>query len=138
MVKYWDKATKLATSFEKFTLLHVPREQNEKADLLSKLAGTQRSGNNRMTIHKKSANRRVTIQSTLEGVTNVNSSQTFTKLHQSRCTRSFHHGPSISGVSTSSALPGGGRTGKIPDCSNGLLYKVDRGRANRHHLCGIG
>ncbi|RDX94356.1 hypothetical protein CR513_23275, partial [Mucuna pruriens] len=47
-----DKATKLATSFEKFTLLHVPRKQNERINL-SKLASTQRSGSNRSIIHKK-------------------------------------------------------------------------------------
>ncbi|RDX87393.1 Retrovirus-related Pol polyprotein from transposon 17.6, partial [Mucuna pruriens] len=41
-----DRAMKLVASFEKFTLLHVPREQNEKADLLLKLASTQRGGNN--------------------------------------------------------------------------------------------
>ncbi|RDY06927.1 hypothetical protein CR513_09023, partial [Mucuna pruriens] len=40
LIKYWDRAIKLATSFEKFTLLHVPHEQNERADLLSKLTST--------------------------------------------------------------------------------------------------
>ncbi|RDY04043.1 hypothetical protein CR513_12310, partial [Mucuna pruriens] len=38
---------KLAASFEKFTLLHALREQNEKVNLLSKLASTQKGGNNR-------------------------------------------------------------------------------------------
>ncbi|RDY11527.1 hypothetical protein CR513_03796, partial [Mucuna pruriens] len=44
---------KLVASFEKFMLLHIPREQNEKADKLSKLASTQRGGNNRLLIHEK-------------------------------------------------------------------------------------
>ncbi|RDX83818.1 rnhA, partial [Mucuna pruriens] len=48
LVKYWDKATKLAVAFEKFILLHVPPEQNERVDLLSKLASTQRSDYNHM------------------------------------------------------------------------------------------
>ncbi|RDY10138.1 Tf2-6, partial [Mucuna pruriens] len=34
----------MATSFESFTLLHVPRDQNERVDLLAKLASTQRRG----------------------------------------------------------------------------------------------
>ncbi|RDX99859.1 hypothetical protein CR513_17010, partial [Mucuna pruriens] len=38
LMKHLDKATKMATAFEKFTLHHVPREQNERANLLSKLA----------------------------------------------------------------------------------------------------
>ncbi|RDX62146.1 Gypsy retrotransposon integrase-like protein 1, partial [Mucuna pruriens] len=29
LVKYWDRAIKMATSFKKFILLHVPHEQNE-------------------------------------------------------------------------------------------------------------
>ncbi|RDX68586.1 hypothetical protein CR513_52409, partial [Mucuna pruriens] len=44
-----DRAMKLAASFKKFTLLHVPRE----ADLLSKLANTQKDKNNRSVIHEK-------------------------------------------------------------------------------------
>ncbi|RDX87797.1 Gypsy retrotransposon integrase-like protein 1, partial [Mucuna pruriens] len=36
--QYLDKATKMAAAFEKFTLHHMPKEQNEKANLLSKLA----------------------------------------------------------------------------------------------------
>ncbi|RDX82530.1 hypothetical protein CR513_36660, partial [Mucuna pruriens] len=43
---------KLATCFEKFKLVHVPREQNERADLLAKLASTQRRGQLRSIIHE--------------------------------------------------------------------------------------
>ncbi|RDX93464.1 Retrovirus-related Pol polyprotein from transposon 17.6, partial [Mucuna pruriens] len=42
--RYKERAIKLATGFEKFRLIHVPREQNERADLLAKLASTQRRG----------------------------------------------------------------------------------------------
>ncbi|RDX73692.1 hypothetical protein CR513_46659, partial [Mucuna pruriens] len=49
LVKYWDKATKLATTFKKFTLLN----KNERVNLLSKLASTQRSKNNRSIINEK-------------------------------------------------------------------------------------
>ncbi|RDX63400.1 rnhA, partial [Mucuna pruriens] len=42
LMKYLDKATKMAATFEKFTLLHMPRGQNERAHLLSKLATSQK------------------------------------------------------------------------------------------------
>ncbi|RDX88210.1 hypothetical protein CR513_30231, partial [Mucuna pruriens] len=48
LIKYWYRATKLAASFKKFTLLHVPQE----ADLLSKLESAQKGGNNWLVIHK--------------------------------------------------------------------------------------
>ncbi|RDY02115.1 putative protein K02A2.6, partial [Mucuna pruriens] len=38
LIKYWERATKMMATFEKFTLLHVPRDQNERVNLLSKLA----------------------------------------------------------------------------------------------------
>ncbi|RDX69802.1 hypothetical protein CR513_51036, partial [Mucuna pruriens] len=38
--------------FEKFTLLHVPREKNERADLLAKLESTQKGGLNRIVIQE--------------------------------------------------------------------------------------
>ncbi|RDX93046.1 rnhA, partial [Mucuna pruriens] len=38
--KYKERVVKLAADFEKFRLVHVPREQNERADLLAKLAST--------------------------------------------------------------------------------------------------
>ncbi|RDY07185.1 Gypsy retrotransposon integrase-like protein 1, partial [Mucuna pruriens] len=43
---------KLAACFEKFRLIHVPLEQNERADLLAKLASTQRRGQLRSVIHE--------------------------------------------------------------------------------------
>ncbi|RDX99673.1 Tf2-6, partial [Mucuna pruriens] len=51
--KYRDKAAFMAASFDNFTLLHIPREQNEKADLLAKLASTQKRGQQKMMIHEK-------------------------------------------------------------------------------------
>ncbi|RDX83981.1 Retrovirus-related Pol polyprotein from transposon 17.6, partial [Mucuna pruriens] len=44
LTKYWEKAMKMEVAFEKFTLLHVPQEHNERADLLSELASTQKRG----------------------------------------------------------------------------------------------
>ncbi|RDX72152.1 hypothetical protein CR513_48386, partial [Mucuna pruriens] len=42
LVKYWEKARRMASTFESFTLIHVPRDQNERANLLAKLASMQR------------------------------------------------------------------------------------------------
>ncbi|RDY14430.1 Gypsy retrotransposon integrase-like protein 1, partial [Mucuna pruriens] len=42
----------MVATFEKFTLLHVPREQIERVDLLLKLASTQRRGQQRSVIHE--------------------------------------------------------------------------------------
>ncbi|RDX94533.1 pol, partial [Mucuna pruriens] len=50
--RYKERAVKLAAGFEKFKLVHVPREQNERADLLAKLASTQRRGQLRSVIHE--------------------------------------------------------------------------------------
>ncbi|RDX65529.1 hypothetical protein CR513_55807, partial [Mucuna pruriens] len=46
------QAAKLTTTFEKFELINVPRDQNERADLLTKLASTQRRGQLRSVIHE--------------------------------------------------------------------------------------
>ncbi|RDX61810.1 Retrovirus-related Pol polyprotein, partial [Mucuna pruriens] len=40
LAKYRERARAMAASFESFKLLHVPRDQNERADLLAKLANT--------------------------------------------------------------------------------------------------
>ncbi|RDX96111.1 Retrovirus-related Pol polyprotein from transposon 17.6, partial [Mucuna pruriens] len=53
LVKYHDRAASTASSFDRFTLLHFPREQNERADLLAKLASTQRRGQQKTVIHEK-------------------------------------------------------------------------------------
>ncbi|RDX78359.1 Tf2-9, partial [Mucuna pruriens] len=50
--RYKERAMNLAACFEKFRLIHVPREQNERADLLAKLASTQRRGQLRSIIHE--------------------------------------------------------------------------------------
>ncbi|RDX73390.1 Retrovirus-related Pol polyprotein, partial [Mucuna pruriens] len=42
LVKYWMKAKEMASMFENFVLVHVPRDHNERVDLLAKLASTQR------------------------------------------------------------------------------------------------
>ncbi|RDY05573.1 hypothetical protein CR513_10586, partial [Mucuna pruriens] len=49
---YKERAAKLAAGFERFELIHVPRDQIERADLLAKLASTQRRGQLRSVIHE--------------------------------------------------------------------------------------
>ncbi|RDX66810.1 Pro-Pol polyprotein, partial [Mucuna pruriens] len=53
LARYCERAASAASSFDKFTLLHVPREQNERADLLAKLASTQKRGQQKTVIHEK-------------------------------------------------------------------------------------
>ncbi|RDY02386.1 Tf2-6, partial [Mucuna pruriens] len=52
LAKYRERAAKLAADFEKFELIHMPRDQNERADLLANLASTQRRGQLRSVIHE--------------------------------------------------------------------------------------
>ncbi|RDY14053.1 Tf2-8, partial [Mucuna pruriens] len=52
LTKYREQAVKLAFIFEKILLVHVPRDQNELADLLAKLASTQRKGQQKSVIHE--------------------------------------------------------------------------------------
>ncbi|RDX87838.1 hypothetical protein CR513_30635, partial [Mucuna pruriens] len=51
LIKYLERATRMAATFKKFTFHHVPREQNERADLLLKLA-TDKRGVQRSVIHE--------------------------------------------------------------------------------------
>ncbi|RDX91197.1 Retrovirus-related Pol polyprotein from transposon 17.6, partial [Mucuna pruriens] len=51
LAKYKERAKTMAASFESFKLLHVPRDQNKRADLLAKLASTRR-GLQRLVIHE--------------------------------------------------------------------------------------
>ncbi|RDX93784.1 Retrovirus-related Pol polyprotein from transposon 17.6, partial [Mucuna pruriens] len=44
LTKYREQAVKLEATFEKFVLVHVPRDQNERADLLAKLTSTKKKG----------------------------------------------------------------------------------------------
>ncbi|RDX97002.1 Gypsy retrotransposon integrase-like protein 1, partial [Mucuna pruriens] len=52
LARYKEWAVKLAADFERFELMHVPRDQNERADLLAKLASTQRRGQLKSVIHE--------------------------------------------------------------------------------------
>jgi ribonuclease HI len=52
LIKYLEKVQGLAAQFEHFELIYVPREQNSRADLLSKLASTKKPGNNRTVIQE--------------------------------------------------------------------------------------
>ncbi|RDX81360.1 Retrovirus-related Pol polyprotein from transposon 17.6, partial [Mucuna pruriens] len=51
LAKYRERARAMVASFKNFTLLHVPRDQNERANLLAKLASTRR-GLQRSVIHE--------------------------------------------------------------------------------------
>ncbi|RDX84457.1 Tf2-6, partial [Mucuna pruriens] len=52
LAKYWERAMTMAASFDNFTLLHVPKDQNERADLLAKLASIRRRRLQRSVIHE--------------------------------------------------------------------------------------
>ncbi|RDY12959.1 hypothetical protein CR513_02181, partial [Mucuna pruriens] len=122
-----DKATNLTTFFEKFTLLHVPRKQNERADLKDVLPQNLDSA----TKVKRQAAKYTLISKHLYKIVfsflllrcldikeakyvmrevhkrgdelwQVRSPRLiFTKLYQRHYTWSCHHGPSISKGSTS-------------------------------------
>nr|KYP47738.1 hypothetical protein KK1_030620 [Cajanus cajan] len=47
---YFHTASHQILSFDEFTIKHVPREQNARADLLSKLASTKRPGQHQTII----------------------------------------------------------------------------------------
>nr|KYP35342.1 Uncharacterized protein Mb2253c family [Cajanus cajan] len=50
--RYFHIASHQISSFDEFTIQHVPREQNTQADLLSKLASTKRPGQHRTIIQE--------------------------------------------------------------------------------------
>jgi ribonuclease HI len=52
LMKYLERVNKLKDQFNTFELIFVPREQNSRADLLSKLASTKKLGNNRTVIQE--------------------------------------------------------------------------------------
>ena len=52
LCKYLSKVRGLEEKFKFFKAIHVPREQNSRADLLAKLASTKRPGNNRTVIQE--------------------------------------------------------------------------------------
>jgi hypothetical protein len=51
-MKYLEKVRTLKEQFNTFELIYVPREQNSRADLLSKLSSTKKPGNNRTVIQE--------------------------------------------------------------------------------------
>jgi ribonuclease HI len=70
LIKYLEKVQSLASQFKCFELIYVPREQNARADLLSKLASTKKPGNNRTVIQEtiaKPSSETVEIQMVVEG-----------------------------------------------------------------------
>nr|KYP31685.1 Pro-Pol polyprotein [Cajanus cajan] len=50
--RYFHTASQQISSFDEFSIKHVPREQNARADLLSKLANTKRPGQHRTIIQE--------------------------------------------------------------------------------------
>ncbi|KAK2425775.1 hypothetical protein QL285_024519 [Trifolium repens] len=52
LIRYLEKVRSLSSQFKRFELVYVPREQNARADLLSKLASTKKPGNNRTVIQE--------------------------------------------------------------------------------------
>ncbi|PNX86818.1 gag-pol polyprotein, partial [Trifolium pratense] len=52
LIKYVEGVQSLAKHFESFELVYVPREQNMRADLLSKLASTKKPGSHRTVIQE--------------------------------------------------------------------------------------
>ncbi|XP_061339765.1 uncharacterized protein LOC133286378 [Gastrolobium bilobum] len=56
MAKYLDKVRLLLVDFESFEIEHIPREKNARADILSKLASTKVSRNNRSVIQQSVPN----------------------------------------------------------------------------------
>ena len=65
LAKYLEEVRNMATNFE-FGLVHVPRDQNARAYLLSKLASTKRWGNHRFVIQESLAAPSVTIGEMME------------------------------------------------------------------------
>jgi hypothetical protein len=56
LVKYLERVRNLASYFNSLQLTYVPREQNARADLLSKLPSTKKPGSNRTFIQETIAN----------------------------------------------------------------------------------
>ncbi|GAU50470.1 hypothetical protein TSUD_137230 [Trifolium subterraneum] len=52
LIKYLEQVKRLSKNFATFDLVYVPREQNARADLLSKLASTKKPENNRTMIQE--------------------------------------------------------------------------------------
>ncbi|XP_061371469.1 uncharacterized protein LOC133314049 [Gastrolobium bilobum] len=52
LTKYLDYARKLMSEFEKVDVNHIPRNENSKADILSKLASTKGRGNHRTVVEQ--------------------------------------------------------------------------------------
>jgi ribonuclease HI len=60
LVKYLERVRSLANHFNSFELVYIPREQNARVYLLSKLASTKEPGSNRTFIQETIANPSIT------------------------------------------------------------------------------
>jgi ribonuclease HI len=52
LIKYLTKVDLLKQGFDSFDIEHIPREKNERADLLAKLASTKKPGYNQSVIQE--------------------------------------------------------------------------------------
>ncbi|XP_061353080.1 uncharacterized protein LOC133297872 [Gastrolobium bilobum] len=52
LIKYLDPAKQLTAEFEKVDISHIPRNENGRADILSKLASTKGRGNHRTVVEQ--------------------------------------------------------------------------------------
>ena len=65
LVEYLNLVKKYMTKFERAEISHVPREQNTRADILSKLASTRKKGRNKSVIQESLACPSIERSSTL-------------------------------------------------------------------------
>jgi ribonuclease HI len=65
LIKYLERVRAMSNLFNSFELVYVPREQNARADLLSKLASTKKPGSNRTFIQETIANPSITEEPVL-------------------------------------------------------------------------
>ena len=83
MATYLEYVQILKKSFAVFELIHVPREQNARADLLAKLANSGNGGKQRTIIQETLKTPRTFIAYNLVGVHQVSTSEGRNKSHRS-------------------------------------------------------
>ena len=83
MVAYLGYVQVLKGSFAVFELIHVPREQNARADFLAKLASSGKGGRQRTVIQETLKTPRTFSADNLVGVHQVNTSRGGTRSHRS-------------------------------------------------------
>jgi len=82
MTAYLEYIQILRETFEVFELVHVPREQNARTDLLAKLASSGKGGRQRTFIHETLRTPRTTTDNATK-VQQINTSEGVKKSHRS-------------------------------------------------------